>query len=68
MTTMVINMKRKDIIKEEKKLTHEEIKEGMDDALQWICGVIDRCKMDPKEVVIQDLLDVLFDIRHNEED
>ena len=55
-------------MKEEKKLTHEEIKEGMDDALQWICGVIEQCKMDTKEVVIQDLLDVLFDIRANEED
>ena len=55
-------------MKEEKKLTHEEIKEGMEDALQWICGVIDRCKMDPKKVVIQDLLDVLFDIKGNMED
>ena len=60
--------KMKEEIKEEKKLTHEEIKEGMDDALQWICGVIEHCKWDTKEVAIQDLLDVLFDIRHNEED
>lgn len=55
-------------MKEEKKLTPEEVKEGMEDALQWICGVIDQCKMDPKKVVIQDLLDVLFDIKANEED
>ena len=54
-------------MKEEKTLTPEEVKEGMEDALQWICGVIDHCKMDPKKVVIQDLLDVLFDIKANEE-
>lgn len=61
-------IKEKKKMKEEKKLTHEEIKEGMEDALQWICGVIDQCKMDPKKVVIQDLLDVLFDIKGNMED
>ena len=55
-------------MKEETKLTPEEVKEGMEDALQWICGVIDQCKMDPKKVVIQDLLDVLFDIKANEDD
>lgn len=55
-------------MKEEKKLTHEEIKEGMEDALQWICGVIEQGKMDPKKVVIQDLLDVLFDIKRHMED
>ena len=61
-------IKEEQKMKEEKKLTHEEIKEGMEDALQWICGVIDQCKMDPKKVVIQDLLDVLFDIKANMED
>jgi hypothetical protein len=53
---------------EEKKKTHEEIKEGMENALQWICGVIDECGIDPKEVVIQELLDVLFGLKHHMED
>lgn len=60
---------QKEIIQEaeDREIERQEIKEGMDDALQWICGVIEQGKMDTKNVVIQDLIDVLFDIRQNED-
>ena len=37
-------------------------------SLQWICAVIEKCKMDIKVVPIEKLLDVLFDIERNERD
>lgn len=40
----------------------------MKDALDWVCGVIDECQIDSKTVPIQELLDVLFDLKRNMED
>jgi len=47
----------------------DEAKETpMEDALIWICGVLDKCQIDTKTVPIQELLDVLFDLKRNMED
>ena len=40
----------------------------MKDSLDWVCGVIDECQIDSKTVPIQELLDVLFDLKRNMED
>ena len=49
-------------------LTHEERKEMMEVSLKWVCGVIEECEMDTRVVVIQELLDVLFDLQKNQEE
>ena len=46
----------------------EQATAPMETALQWVCGVIDECNMDTKTVTIQELLDVLFDLKRNMED
>jgi hypothetical protein len=57
-----------DMSEKMKKLTHEERTERMNMSLHWICSVIEEGKMDTKVVVIQELLDVLFDLLHHMED
>ena len=57
-----------DMLERVKNLTHEERKERMEMSLYWICSVIEECKMNPEVVVIQELLDVLFDLKHHMED
>ena len=49
-------------------LTHEERIGIMEISLRWISGVIEECEMDTRVVVIQELLDVLFDLLKNQEE
>lgn len=50
------------------EMTHEERTLAMQMSLHWVCSVIDECKMNAKETSVSELLDVLFDLKHNQED
>lgn len=50
------------------EMTHEERTLAMQLSLYWVCAVIDECKMNTKETSVSELLDVLFDLKHNQED
>ena len=52
----------------EKSKADEAKETPMEDALIWICGVLDECQIDVKTAPIQELLDVLFDLKRNMED
>jgi len=44
-------------------LTDEERAHSMQLGLYWICSVIDKCNMNTQEANVQELLDILFEIK-----
>lgn len=52
---------------EDRKMERQERKEGIEQSLKWICEIVEECSMDQEKDSIQELLDVLFDIKHHME-